>query len=500
MTKLQLLQAERKKRTDENAVLLAKSDHTTEEIATIKATNAAIKALDEVIKDAIEIEQIALETAQRQLDASNVDPNDRPGSMQTRAADFRDKGPTSGTDHFLSIKIPASCKGVRPTNLMRATGGNIEDAQRAAIALCQFARATLLPDAKSEARSAAYDWCVKHGVITKAAQSESNNSLGGFLIAIELANYIISLMEEYGVARKYFRVERMSGDTKEIPRRAGAVSGYWLSDNVAITASNKVWDMITLTAKKLGALCYFSNELADDAMIDIGDDLAKEIAIRFSFMEDDAAFNGDGTVAFGGIIGLSAAFKQANGTLTTTSQGGITVGSAGSGGSWGSYTLADFNKVQATLPAYVAKRGNPRWFCSQQFYYGVMVKLAAAAGGNRIDTIENGPNRTPIFLGREVVFNEVQTLVAGNSQIDCYYGDPYLSSTIGDRKQIAIAVSEHVGFVSDQMAIRGITRLDINNHDVGGNAANTLVQNLKYDQTGTTYYGGPLVALQSYSS
>lgn len=500
MTKLQLLQAERKKRTDENAALLAKADHTTEEIATIKATNAAIKALDETIKDAMEIEQIAQETAQRQLDASNVDPSDRPGQMATRAADFRDKGPTSGTDHFLSIKIPASCKGVRPTNLMRATGGNVEDAQRAAIALCQFTRAHMLSDAHAEARNSAYDWCIKHGVFTKAGQSESNNALGGFLVPIELANYIISLMEEYGIARKYFKVVRMSGDTKEIPRRAGAVSGYWLSDNVAITASTKQWDMITLTAKKLGALCYFSNELGEDAMIDIGDDLAKEIAIRFSFMEDDAAFNGDGTVAYGGIIGLQTAFKQSNGILTTTGQGGITVGTAGSGGSWGSYLMSDFDAVQATLPAYVAKRGNPRWFCSQQFYYGVMVKLMVAASGNRIDTIEKGPDAKPIFLGREVVFNEVMPLVHGISQMDCYYGDPSLSSSIGDRKQIAIETSGHVGFASDQMAIRGITRLDINNHDVGGNGANTLVQNLKYDQTGATYYGGPLVALQSSNS
>jgi HK97 family phage major capsid protein len=163
--------------------------------------------------------------------------------------------------------------------------------------------------------------------------------------------------------------------------------------------------------------------------------------------------------------------------------------------------MGDFNNVKSATPAYVWKRGTCRWFCSQQFYYGEMERLAAAAGGNTILSIMRGNDGGPLFLGCEVVFVQVMpALRTANSQIVCYFGDPYLSSTLGDRKQLAIATSSEIGFASDQLAVRGITRLDINNHDVGGNNAATLAQNPAYDQTGGTYYGGPLVALQTYNS
>jgi HK97 family phage major capsid protein len=345
----------------------------------------------------------------------------------------------------------------------------------------------------------AQKWLADHGFAVKSAQSENSNTSGGYLVPIELAGYIIQLMEEFGVFRKYANVKPMKGDTLNIPRRAGTISAYWLGDNAAITASAKTWDMVSLTAKKLAALIYFSNEIAEDAMVDIGDDLADELAWNFSYMEDNAGFNGTGTSATGGIIGLSGAFANAFGALTTIGKGGVKVGSAGSGGALSNLTLSDFTSMMGLLPDFAWKRGDPKWYVSKQLYYSTMVELLASGGGNTVLTLQQGPTR-PQFLGADVVFVQVMPTAAAASVNYAYFGDLSLSSSLGDRKLLTIATSDQIGFPNDQLAIRGISRVDINNHDVGGNQANTLAQNPSYDQTGATYYSGPIVTLQSYNS
>jgi HK97 family phage major capsid protein len=49
---------------------------------------------------------------------------------------------------------------------------------------------------------------------------------------------------------------------------------------------------VRLTAKKIGVLTKYTRELNEDAVINIGDDLAGEIAYAFGAFEDDCGFNG----------------------------------------------------------------------------------------------------------------------------------------------------------------------------------------------------------------
>ncbi len=61
---------------------------------------------------------------------------------------------------------------------------------------------------------------------------------------------------------------------------------------------------MSLVAKKFGALTKYSRELAEDAVVNLGDYIAGEVAYAFANKEDDAGFNGDGTSSFNGIVGL----------------------------------------------------------------------------------------------------------------------------------------------------------------------------------------------------
>ena len=376
-----------------------------------------------------------------------------------------------------------------------------EEAITAAYGFGQIVKAIYGGDASD--RTSRLMKAVDLGVMTKA-QVENSNSAGGFLVPPEYADYIVHIMEDFGVFRANSRLVNMSSDMQLIPRAVGNVIGYWQTDGMTITPSQLNFDRITLSAKKYIALALISNELNDDSIINIADLLIENIAYITAFNEDYAAFNGNGTSLYGDIVGLSGAFTKYFPNVnssTAGAQGGVWVGESGTGTSWSNFTMQDFTSMKRLVPSYVESRGKAKWYCSKQFYNAVMEQLQTAAGGNTMLTIANGTTgNTKMFLNDEVVFTQVLPTVPSASSAVAYYGDLSLSSTVGVRSGIVLDTSDQYMFGNDEIAVRGKTRTAITNHDVGGNQANTLVQNPSYDQSGNTYYGGPVCQLLSYSS
>ena len=157
--------------------------------------------------------------------------------------------------------------------------------------------ATIMGDA------AARQWCREHGIEIRV-QVEGINTAGGFLVPDEMERAIIDLREEYGNARKNCRFKPMSSDHSITPRRTGGVTAYFIGETTAITESEKSWNQVELTAKKLGALTRMSTDLSEDAIINIADDLAQEMAYAFAAKEDACCIDGDGTSTYGGMIGI----------------------------------------------------------------------------------------------------------------------------------------------------------------------------------------------------
>jgi HK97 family phage major capsid protein len=179
-----------------------------------------------------------------------------------------------------------------------------EHAEQKAYMAGQFFLATLFNVDTSK------QWCHDHGISTvRNALKESANELGGVLVPEELEQTIIDLRADRGVFRREARDVPMQSDTKVIPRRTGGVTAYYVDESPAsgITESENAWDHVRLTAKKLAVLTRYSSEIAEDAIIAIGDHLAGEIAYAFASAEDEAGFNGDGTSTYGGIVGLKNA-------------------------------------------------------------------------------------------------------------------------------------------------------------------------------------------------
>lgn len=329
--------------------------------------------------------------------------------------------------------------------------------------------------------------------ISTKASNELTNSSSGYLVPEEFGNVVVDLREKYGKFRQNTRIVPMGSDTRSDPRRKGGTTAYFVGEDVAGTQSTKTWDRVGLTAKKLMILSKYSNELNEDAVLNIADDLAYEIAYSFALKEDQCAFLGDGTSTYGRIQGICPALKAVDATVANVL--GLTVATGtGYGTSYGSIVLGDFNKVVATLPEFADGPG-AKWYCSKFFWGGTMQRLQAAAGGNTIAALQEGALKKS-FLGYDVEVCQVMPKVSAINQVCAVFGNLALGSRLGDRRQITISLSDVAlnAFEQDEMAIRGTQRFDIVVHDVGESSAGTA----KDTQQGLL--AGPIVGLITAAS
>jgi len=294
-----------------------------------------------------------------------------------------------------------------------------------------------------------------------AINTEGSNSGGGYLVQDEFENDIVRLVETYGVCRRNMRQSPMTSDTKSRPRRTGGLTAYHVGENAAGTESNITTDRINLVAKKIMALTTMSSELSEDAAISIGDLLLKEIALAFAYTEDNDGFNGDGTSTYGSIVGLISKL--------TAATAGLITGASGTDASWAGITLANHNSLLGLLAEYVTA---PKWYCSNTYWGSVMQKLAMAAGGNSVVDIVSGKPQK-MFMGYPVETVAVMPKSASTAEIVCAFGDLSMAADFGLRRGVTIKFSEDatIGgtnmFESDDVAVKGTERFDVNVHDVG---------------------------------
>lgn len=293
----------------------------------------------------------------------------------------------------------------------------------------------------------------------------SNDGTGAqFLIPDEFSMDMIDLREQYGLVRRLFRREPMTSDRKVIPRRLGGLTAYPIGEGAAGTESTKTWNQVGLTAKDWMVLTRFSSQVNADAAINIGDDLAGECSYAFTYAEDNAGINGDGTSTYAGITGVRA-------KLTGTGTAGVVTQATSN--TWSALVLGDFNNLIAKLPLY-ADQQSPVWVCHKAFYAGVMQKLELAAGGNTIREIAAGDRSfRPMFLGYPVEFSQVMPAVTAVATLSCLLGSFTLGAAFGDRQVDSVSFSEeaNVGGQSlwerNEIGCRATERFDINVHDAG---------------------------------
>lgn len=421
--------------------LLKQDDLTPEQIAQAESLNAQIKATEAEIDRLVTLEEAKNQIATRISLGATSRPEITP---ETTDAVDRDGGiALKGVDARLIHRA-------RPQNFKGATR---EEAAAKAYSFGMFLLAAFANSPKAQ------KFCQDNGILLRSSHVESNNERGGYLVPDQFENDMIDLKEQYGVFRRNARVSTMTSDTKSRPRRTGGLTAYFVDEDTSGTESNATWDRVLLSAKKIMVLARVSSELNDDAVIDIGDKIAGEIAYAFAQKEDQCGFIGTGTSTYGGIVGVSQRLID---VFTTSGGTGLVLGA---GNNWSELTLANFHSAVGALPVY-ADTNRVRWYTHKTFYHTVMQRLAMAAGGVTAAEIAAG-TRTPTFMGYPVEFVQAMPSSEANSQVCAIIGDLYLAADFGDRRQTTVALSDSVYFTSDALALRGTERFDINVHDVG---------------------------------
>lgn len=314
------------------------------------------------------------------------------------------------------------------------------------------------------ANGRAQQWCREHGVEIRV-QTEGINTGGGFVVPDEMESAVINLREEYGAARRNARVVPMGSDHMVIPRRTGGVTAYFVGETTEITASDKSWNQVELTAKKLGALTRMSSDLNEDAVINMADDLADEMALAFATKEDQCAIDGDGTSTYGGMVGIRTKAIDGNHTYAYHDF-------SSSMDNWSEVTDAALVDVMSKLPLYARRRA--KWHCSPTAKVACFDRLILAAGGATMRERVDGTYR-PAYMGYPieewVAMPGDDASAALNNKIMFFFGDYTLAATLGTRRGITIKKSEERYIEYDQIAIQATERFCIVNHDIGTNSA-----------------------------
>jgi HK97 family phage major capsid protein len=355
--------------------------------------------------------------------------------------------------------------------------GNRPQDEELAYRFAQWYFATNLPGS-SPLRAKAATFCEDNGIPTIKALNEGINEQGGALVPPEFDNMLIRLLEQFGVFRRYTRMNQMAGDTKTIPRRTAGVTAAWVSEGGSIAESTPNYDNVQLVAKKLASLVVMSSEITEDSAISIADQLAFEIGTAFALAEDQAAFLGDASSTFGGITGITQKLLGLSGTIANIA--GLVVAFKDLDGSaantFDEFGLKCFNATVALLPQY-ADTSQTAWYCHRSFYYGTMQRIELAAGGNTIREVATGDRSArPLFLGYPVNFTQVMPRTDANSQIATILGDLSMGTVMGDRRTRTLFTDPFSLSDKDQIRVRGTERIDLIVHDVGNASATAALR------------------------
>lgn len=429
----------------------------------------------------IELREKAVEEAQAARDIKDIADQEARGLTQEEADKFDNhlkEAARLEKEAERQEKLEATEKRLnepqeRQAELETATGGRIEvvkpdlfrsgklrafkgkTADADAYKAGKWLLATIMGNA--EARQ----WCHDHSVEIRV-QTEGVNTAGGFLVPDVFERAIIDLREQYGMFRANARVLPMSSDHVLIPRRTGGVTAHFIGENTEITADDKSWNQVELTAKKLGALTRMSTDLSEDAIINIADDLAQEMAYAFVKKEDECGLSGDGTSTYGGMVGLKTKFVDGGHTAGCQEGTSACV-------TWAAITLADeLTAVMGLLPSYANLRA--KWYIHPTGKAACFDAITLAAGGASVREIATAPGIRgvqPMFAGYPVVVSSAMPAIPTDQVVCILFGDLSMSTTFGERRGITIKVSADRYLEYDQIGIQATERFCINNHDIG---------------------------------
>ncbi|WP_461369306.1 phage major capsid protein [Candidatus Darwinibacter acetoxidans] len=278
------------------------------------------------------------------------------------------------------------------------------------------------------------------------ALTVSSETKGAALAPVDFAKEIIDGLADVAVMRQIARVlPPISGKSVAYPRRTGGTGAAMVLEGQPIAPYDLTFDQVIITPKKAAALVEVSNELLQDAGVDIAGYLAQHFIDEIGELLEDQYWNGDGVDA--NLLGILTAEDASEQPLIERVETAETTG----------VDVEDILTLWAELPSKY--RRNAVFVCNS----AMEAELRKMKDGNgqylMVPDLTTGLGNT--LLGRPLYLAEgfPGDLTAGDDVL--MVGDFMRAVYIGDKIGIDIQRNESAGFYKDTVAFRAIFRTDI---------------------------------------
>ena len=296
-------------------------------------------------------------------------------------------------------------------------------------------------------------------VINNKAMGEGTLTGGGALVPDELSSIIVQKLGVFGKFRRNVTIVPIGSGQQTFPKVQSDLTIYCPGEGKEITPSDIDFSLLKLVPKAWCALAILSSELDEDAIVGIGEIIGTSMVRIMTKKEDEVGFIGDGTSTYFGMTGICQALLNVDAVIANIQ--GLVVAA---GNAYGEITLGNFREVIGTLPDDCDETA--KWYMHKKFYHNVVYPLAETAGvANLFEILSDRKER--YLFGYPIEFVHSMPWEEANSQICVLLGDLRMGAYLGERKQITIEQSPHVLFTQNQIAVRGVERIDINAFGVG---------------------------------
>lgn len=278
------------------------------------------------------------------------------------------------------------------------------------------------------------------------ALAEGTDSAGGFLVPEDFRAQIIVALEKTNAMRNLCFVIPMTRDTMTVPTVTSKPTATWTGERVKHTESDTLFGNIMLIAHKLSLFSKITEELLEDAAIEVESLLVRLFAESIRNAENAAFTIGSG---IGRPVGI----------ITHLDGGAQELAPAGGAGTLG---VTDPVRQFYALPSQY--RANAVW---------VMHNLAisklrqlrddsgAGAGTGRFMWTDGFGSTPPMLMGKPVFENNdiPTTRGAGNRSV-ILFGD-FKNYYIGDRRTMSVKASTEASNGSDSAFLQDETWLKV---------------------------------------
>lgn len=295
------------------------------------------------------------------------------------------------------------------------------------------------------------DRCRSH---FKAIQgmSETIGSDGGFTVMPEFnqnifehvySNDLFAATDNYTVGGNNMTFLANAETSRANGSRHGGLRGYWTGEGASITATKPAVREVQMKLQKLAVVVYLTDELISDSAQALEQFITRKASDEFNFMIGDALFNGDG-------VGKPLGILNAPSLLAIAAEGGQSAA-----------TIVAANIIKAQNRFFAPNFGNANWYLNQDCMQQLM-QLTLPTGtysGQLVYMPPTGLSESPYGSLGGRPLKPIEFAGTLGSQGDIVLAD--LSQVLSISKGgVAQAVSMHVEFLTDQLALRFTMRMN----------------------------------------